>query len=171
MGRTNCSPAAMLSLIHRLLVQLAEMRIPLPAIQTLRTRMPIRRTPTRALAVRETAKSHRIPANRIREPLRNEPVPSFHSSPGRDIAYDVWRTAGRHRCLSATAGFGPARGGLSHDPGDDVLPRRRSHRNGVIGDCSLGATVRTSAGLEPDDLEQFARKLDHYAAVQSRSEH
>src|SRR5579864_402934 len=157
MGRTNCSPAAMLSLTFNLRIRVEGVRAPGIPITAIRVpRMRIRRTLTRALAVRETAKAHRMPANLIREPLRNEPVPHFYSSASRDLADDVWRTSGRHRCLSATAGFGAARGGLSDDPGDDVLPRRRSHRDGIIRHRALGAPVRTSSRPEPDDVEQFA---------------
>ena len=77
---------------------------------------------------------------------------------------------GRDR-LQATAGLSAAGGRLSNDPSGHVLSRRESGRGGVGDYCAAGTTVRTSAGLEPDDLGQFGRQLDHHAAVRPQPEH
>src|SRR5436190_10093682 len=113
----------------------------------------------------------RPPAHQIPEHLRNESVTAFHSSSGRHIPNDVRGIAGGDRGLPATAGFGVAGGGLSNDSGDDVLSGRGPDGDGIVGNGSTGAAVRAGAGAESDDVFEFARQLDHHAAVYAGPEH
>ena len=48
-------------------------------------------------------------------------------------------------------------------------PGAESGRHGVVGDGAAGAPVRPGSRAEPDDFDQFAGQLHHYAAVRSRT--
>src|SRR5439155_21214601 len=82
----------------------------------------------------------------------HESVTPIHLAASGDIAADD-RHFAHGRCgLSPTARFGAAASGLSDHPGSHILPRRQS------GCCCLGhhrstrTAIRTTAGLEPNDL-------------------
>src|SRR5207248_3458529 len=90
---------------------------------------------------------------RIAGPLRNESVTAFYSSSrGYVAAYDR-RSAGRHCGLPPASRFRFAGSRLSHDPGHDVLSRGRSDRDCLLSHRPLGAAIRTSTRIEPDDLD------------------
>ncbi len=47
----------------------------------------------------------------------------------------------------------------------DVLSRRESGCDGLVGDGAARANVRASAGTEADDFDELVRQLRHHAAV------
>ena len=95
----------------------------------------------------------------------------FILRPVATTAADGRAASGGSGCLHAAPGFGSAGSRLPHDSSGDVLSGRRSGCDGVLGDGSAGAPVRTGSRAEPDDLDQFLRQFRHHAAVQSRREH
>ena len=53
----------------------------------------------------------------------------------------------------------------------DLLPGRKSGRDGFLGHGSVGAAIWTGAWSEPDDLHQLLWKFGHHAAVCPRFKH
>ena len=76
-----------------------------------------------------------------------ESFSSVHSPAGRDVVVDGSDSAGRHRRLSAIAGFGAAGGRLPDDPGADVLSRSESGCHGSAVTAPLETAVRQVPGL------------------------
>ena len=71
--------------------------------------------------------------------------------------------------LRAPAAVDLAAGRLSDDPGADVLSRRQSGSDDVVGYGAVGTPAWPDARAEPDDLGEFGRRLDHHPAIQPRS--
>src|SRR5438876_899474 len=105
-----------------------------PGIQDLRTRIPETGNQGGLITlILINTVGVRMQARETRGLRRNEPVSAIYSAAGRDVADDVWRPAGRDSRLPAAARVCLARGGLSDNSGDDVLSRRRSDGDGVVG--------------------------------------
>src|ERR1043166_9938316 len=122
MDRTNFRPAAALSPIRPQKPRPERMAIA-PSLQ-----FPL--LDTRALEIRmldtdriagEVSRPREI---KILELRRNESVPPIYPSAGRYFPSHVRHPAGGDRRIPATAGFGAARGGLPHNPGQHVLSGR-----------------------------------------------
>src|SRR5712691_1462442 len=94
-----------------------------------------------------------------------EPLQAIYSSPGRNFSLDGGHFARWVRGLPATARFGSAAGGLSHDTSPHVLSGGEPVGNGLVGDDALGAAIRPGAGPESDDLDQLVRGLADYASI------
>src|SRR6266404_1173120 len=99
------------------------------------------------------------------EDLRNESVSAVYSAAGRHHSSDGRRPTGGLGGFPAIAYFCFAPGRLSHYPGTNVLSGRQSRSNGFIGHRSSRAPVRPNSRLESDDINEFFRELDDYAAV------
>ncbi|KAG1447054.1 hypothetical protein G6F57_017162 [Rhizopus arrhizus] len=95
-----------------------------------------------------------------------EPVAPVHPPPRRHHAGDGGNPDRRFHRLPDAAGVGAARGGLPDDPGGDAVPRGQSGCHDLAGHVAVGAAVRADAGLEPDVVHQFGRRLGHHDAVQ-----
>ncbi len=95
-----------------------------------------------------------------------ESISSVYLAAGSHLFADGCNPAGRHRRLYPTAGLRVAGSRLSDHSGAHVLSRRKPDRDGDDGDGAAGASIRRTAGFEPDDLHQLRRHFRHRAAVQ-----
>src|ERR1700733_8531483 len=111
---------------------------------------------------------------RLRGSLREffvESVEAIYSSASGHLASDGGHFACGVCCVCAAASVGTAAGGLSDDPGADILSGSESGGDGFVGDGSTGAAVRADTGAEPDDFDEFGRRQRDYAAVLAGGEH
>src|ERR1700730_11029333 len=95
----------------------------------------------------------------------DKPVEAIYSSASGHLASDGGHFACGICCVCAAAGVGAASGGLSDDPGADVLSGGEPGGDGVVGDGAAGAAVRADTGAEPDDLDELWWRERDYAAV------
>src|SRR5438034_4532784 len=105
---------------------------------------------------------------RLRGSLRefvDKPVEAIYSAASGHLASDGGHFACGICCVCAAAGVGAAAGGLSDDPGADVLSGGEPGGDGVVGDGAAGASVWADTGAEPDDVDEFRRRQRDYAAV------
>src|SRR3984885_12459257 len=105
---------------------------------------------------------------RLRGSLREffvESVEAIYSSASGHLAPDGGHFACGVCCVCAAAGVGAAAGGLSDDPGADVLSGGQSGGDGFVGDGAAGAAVWRDTWTEPDDLDELGRRQCDYAAV------
>src|SRR5436190_8675195 len=84
-----------------------------------------------------------------------ESFEAIYSAASGHLASDGGHFACRICCVCAAAGVGAAAGGLSDDPGADVLSGGEPGGDGVFGDGAIGAAVWTDTGAEPDDVDEF----------------
>src|ERR1700722_9038670 len=84
----------------------------------------------------------------------HEPIKAIYSSACGHLAIDGGHFACGLGRVPAAAGFGASAGGLSDDPGADVLSGCQPGGDGVIGDGSAGAAVWADTGPEPDDIDE-----------------
>src|SRR6202000_3316898 len=95
-------------------------------------------------------------------------IEAIYSSARGHLAHDgghfSWWLCG----VCVAAGVGVAAGGLSDDPGADVLSGRKPAGDGVLGDGSAGTAVRANTGAKPDDVDELGRRQCDYAAVLAR---
>src|SRR3984885_8838461 len=97
---------------------------------------------------------------RLRGSLREffvESVEAIYSSASGHLAPDGGHFACGVCCVCAAAGVGAAAGGLSDDPGADVLSGGESGGDGFVGDGAAGAAVRADTGAKPDDIDELGR--------------
>src|SRR6202011_6094882 len=129
---------------------------------------------------RKTETRHRLPRRHLRKTRRrhlrtkasaNESVTAVHSAASSNNVVDGRDSACGFRSVQATADLGAAASGLPHDPGVDILSRRQSGRDDVVGYRPARAAVRPDSRLEPDDLNEFVWQLDHHAPVRARSQY
>src|SRR5208282_1263943 len=118
----------------------------------------------------------RLPPRRPRPPpprgaAPREPIASVYPAAGSHIFADGRNPPGWSGWLYATAGLRIAGSRLSDHSGAHVLSRSKPDGDGDDGDGAPGASVRSTAGFEPDDLHQFRRMFRHCAAVQPHSEY
>src|SRR5260370_31384773 len=99
------------------------------------------------------------------EPGVHEPFEAIYSSASGHLASDGGHFAFGICCVCAAAGVGAAAGGLSDDPGADVLSRGEPGGDGVFGDGAAGATVWADTGAESDDVDELGWWQRDYAAV------
>src|SRR3977135_1407112 len=95
----------------------------------------------------------------------DKPVEAFYSSAGGHLASDGGHFACGICCVCAASGVGAAAGGLSDDPGADVLSGGEPGGDGFVGDGSAGAAVWANSGAESDDVDELRRRQRDYAAV------
>ena len=69
--------------------------------------------------------------------------------------------------VQVPAGRRLARSGLSDHPGADLLSRRQSGRDDVLGHRAAGSAVRPDAESQPDEFGEFGRRIGHHAAVRA----
>ncbi len=100
-----------------------------------------------------------------------EPLTNLHPEAGGDIADDGRRGADRHRCFSAIAYLGASSGRLPYHAGSDVLSWRESGSGDFFHHRAARKTVRSSAGADADDFDQFLWQLPDHPAVFTRSQH
>src|SRR5271157_848126 len=112
-----------------------------------------------------------VPVTQIQVHPLHESLTDIHPPAGRDHVADGGRRSGGLGGIPAIAGLGAARGGLSYHSGRDVLSRRRSRGDGLVGDVPTGAAVWPGARSEPDDVNQFDWQFGDHASVWPRSEH
>ena len=79
--------------------------------------------------------------------------------------------AGRRSRIQTAARFGAAASGLSDHSGGHVLSRSQPGGDGLVGHRAARAPVRPGARPEPDDVDQFFRRVDHHAPVRARFEY
>src|ERR1019366_9926653 len=94
-----------------------------------------------------------------------ESISSVYLAASCDLFADGCNPLGRSCWLYTTAGLRVAGSRLSDHSGAHVLSRSKPERDGDDGDGATGASIRRTAGLEPDDLHQFRRYFRHRAAV------
>src|SRR2546426_83403 len=97
----------------------------------------------------------------------HESVTPIHLAARGDIAVDDRHFAHGYCGLSPTARFCPAASGLSDHPGGHVLSRRESGRFRLGHHRAVGAPIRPTARVKPDDLNQLGRQLDHHSSVRA----
>src|SRR5262249_22714713 len=101
----------------------------------------------------------------------NEYLENLHPASGRNIATDGRRPSGPCGRVQTVAGIGYAAGGLPNDSGRDVLSRSKPGGDVIVGDSAARASIRTSPGLEADDVDQFLWLLGYHAAVFARPQY
>src|SRR5580698_2582164 len=109
-----------------------------------------------AKTVRRTVK--KTARNKIAD-NSNEPVTAVYSAASGDDTIDDRHHAVRHAGVQVPARRGAAGSRLSDHPGADLLSRRQSRRDDVVGDRAAGSAVRPDAEPEPDELGEFRRLL------------
>ncbi len=95
----------------------------------------------------------------------NESVATVHHAAGCDHAADDRHHAVRPAGVPIPAGRRPARGRLPDHSGADLLSRRQPRRDDVVGDRAAGGAVRPDAEPQPDEFDQFGRRVGDHAAV------
>src|SRR5258708_17725057 len=95
----------------------------------------------------------------------HKPIKAIYSSASGHFASDGGHFACGICCVCAAAGVGAAAGGLSDDPGADVLSGGEPGGDGFVGDGASGAAVWTDTGAESDDVDELGRREREYAAV------
>src|SRR5262249_35041256 len=101
----------------------------------------------------------------------NEYFSAVHSPACSDVVADGRGPSGRRSRLSAIAGVGTAASRLSDHPGCDVLSGSEPGSDVVLRHGSPRTAVRTSAGLETDDILELVRLLRDHSSVFTRLEH
>src|ERR1700739_666445 len=132
--------------------------------------MPTARPPRRrrARAVRIAARTIRMAKRsgvRTADRSSNEPVAAIYITAGSDDAIDDRHHALGHVGVQISARGCAARGGLSDHPGADLLSRRESRRDDLLGDGAAGGAVRADAEPEPDEFRELGRFFRHHAAI------
>src|SRR5947209_5352651 len=89
--------------------------------------------------------------------VTHEPLAPVHPAPGRHVAADGRDPAGWRARVSLPAAVGFARSRLPHDPDHHAVSRRESRSDDLVGDRAVGASVRTTAGTQPDVVDEFGR--------------
>src|ERR1700737_4568995 len=104
---------------------------------------------------------------RLRGSLRefNKSIKAIYSSASGHLASDGGHFACGICCVCAAAGVGAAAGGLSDDPGADVLSGGEPGGDGIVGNGAAGEAVWADTGAESDDVDEFGRRQRDYAAV------
>src|ERR1700722_19016372 len=108
---------------------------------------------------------------RIREGRLRESVAAIYSAAGGDVSADGGDVSGGRGCVFPTSGVGIAGGGLSDDPGADILSGGESGCGGVSSDGSPRKAVWTGCGTEPDDIDQRGRRVGDCDAIPAQLEH
>src|SRR6266853_993765 len=99
------------------------------------------------------------------ESRTSESVQAIYSPPGGHFVAYGGNSLGGRSSLPAASSFGFAPGGLSHNSSSHVLPRSKSHRDGLLGDDAAGTAIWPGSGPEPDDVHQFVRGVADHAPI------
>src|ERR1700676_3562654 len=96
---------------------------------------------------------------------RDESFPAVYSAASGYHTADGGNRVGGDRGIPATAGFRAAASGLPNHTGFDVLSRRQSGSDGVLGNCPSGTRLRANPRPAANDLDQFLWQFHHHPAI------
>src|ERR1700722_8554882 len=106
-----------------------------------------------------------------REGQLRESIAAIYPATGGDVPADGGDVSGGRRCVLPASRVGSARGGLSDDPGADILSGGESGCGGVGGNGSSRKAIRTGCGTEPDDIDERGRSFGDRDAIPAQSQY